>query len=288
MDKNGAADASTYDRIAEALIYLADHAEQQPSLQQLADHVGLSRTHLQRIFGRWVGISPKRFVQFLTINHARSLLDESRSVLDTTFDAGLSSPGRLHDLFVSIDAVSPGEYKGRGAGLEIHYGVQSSPFGACLIGSTARGVCWMSFHDDRDAQEGLDQLAKTWSQAALIRSDTSSAQWRDRIFAPSKSGVRRLPLLLRGTNFQLKVWEALVRVPPGFVCSYGDLARWIGMPTAARAAATAVAANPIAYLIPCHRVIRSVGGMGGYRWGPGRKRAMIGWELATAREEIEP
>jgi AraC family transcriptional regulator of adaptative response/methylated-DNA-[protein]-cysteine methyltransferase len=275
--------SDAYDRIAQALQYLDAHREEKPTLEQVAEHVQLSPFHFQRLFRSWAGISPKRFLQFLTITNARRCLEEARSVLDATFEAGLSSPGRLHDLFVAVEAVTPGEYKRRGAGVTIRYGVQDSPFGTCLIGSTDRGVCWLSFHDEREAQNGMTQLAETWMCATLQRSDEDSATWRDRIFDARRSDdPRPLPLLVRGTNFQLKVWEALIRVPAGLVCSYQDLARWIGRPTATRAAASAVAVNPVAYLIPCHRVIRSIGQFGEYRWGAKRKKAMIGWEMATA------
>jgi len=278
--------SNAYDRIAQALQYLDAHREEQPTLEQVADHVQLSPFHFQRLFGSWVGISPKRFLQFLTINNARRCLDEARSVLDAAFRAGLSSPSRLHDLFVAVEAVTPGEYKRRGAGLTIRYGVQDSPFGTCLIGSTDRGVCWLSFHDEREAQDGMTQLSETWACANLQSSDQDSATWRDRIFDTRHGDdPRRLPLLVRGTNFQLKVWQALIRVPAGRICSYQDLARWIGRPTATRAVASAVAANPVAYLIPCHRVIRSMGQFGEYRWGANRKKAIIGWEMATAAME---
>jgi AraC family transcriptional regulator of adaptative response/methylated-DNA-[protein]-cysteine methyltransferase len=271
-----------FERIGQALRYLEAHRLQQPSLEQVAAHVQLSPSHFQRLFGRWVGVSPKRFLQFLTLDSARRALAEARPVLDATFDAGLSSPSRLHDLFVSIEAVTPGEYKACGEGLTIRYGVQRSPFGGCLIGSTERGVCWLSFHD-QDEASGVDQLAQTWQRARLHRDQTNAAAWRDRIFGgPAGNGPRPLPLLVRGTNFQLKVWEALIRIPPGRVCAYQDLARWIGRPTATRAVASAVASNPVSFLIPCHRVIRSMGHFGQYRWGAFRKKALIGWEMTAA------
>ena len=265
-----------YDRMARALRYLEEHRAEQPDLERVARHVDLSPHHFQRLFQEWVGISPKRFLQFLTVEQARASLDGSRSVLDATFDAGLSSPGRLHDLLVSIDAVTPGEYKRQGEGLSIRYGVQPSPFGDCLVAGTGRGVCWLSFHDSSDVEEGLAQLRRTWERATLEPGPAESRDWRDRIFG----GRGPLPLLVRGTNFQLKVWEALVRVPAGRLCSYGDLARWVGRPKAARAVGSAVAANPVALLIPCHRVIRSAGTIGDYRWGAPRKRALVAYELA--------
>jgi len=275
--------ASDYERIGRALAFLEAHWEEQPGLEAVAETVGLSPHHFQRLFKRWVGISPKRFVQFLTIDCARQRLAEARSVLDATFDAGLSSPGRLHDLFVSVDGVTPGEYKRQGLGLTIRYGVQASPFGECLLGTTDRGVCWLSFHDGADAEAGLRGLRAHFAQAMLVEAGDETRALRDRIFGPRGRGAPEpIRLLARGTNFQLKVWEALIRVPPGLVCSYRDLARWVGQPGAARAVGSAVANNPISYLIPCHRVIRSMGHCGQYRWGPARKRAMLGWEAARA------
>lgn len=276
--------SNEYERIGRALAFLQANWEEHPGLEAVAAHVGLSRFHLQRLFTRWVGISPKRFLQALTIDCARDRLAQARSVLDATFDAGLSSPGRLHDLFVSVDGVTPGEFKLRGAGLTIRYGVQSSPFGACLIGTTDRGVCWLSFHDQSVGGDGLAQLRAHWANASLVEAQGEIRGLRDRIFSPTTAHPKEpVRLLARGTNFQLKVWEALIRVPAGLVCSYSDLARWIGQPRASRAVGSAVAHNPISFLIPCHRVIRSMGHFGQYRWGPARKQAMLAWELSRAR-----
>ena len=270
-----------YDRIAQALEYLDGHSTEHPGLEAVARHVGVSPFHLQRIFSRWAGVSPKRFLQFLTVEHARSCLEGSMSVLEATFEVGPSSPGRLHDLTVAVDAVTPGELKSRGAGVTVRYGVHDSPFGRCLIGSTERGVCWLSFHDDVDAADGVESLRDDWANAELVPDSDGAARWRDRIFERINGGVPGpLPVLLAGTNFQLKVWRALLRVPPGELCSYAGLAAGIDRPTATRAVASAVAANRIAYLIPCHRVIRSMGVIGQYRWGSVRKRALIGWEQA--------
>jgi len=278
--------SETYARIEKALCYVDDHREEQPGLEEIAKHVGLSPYHFQKLFSRWVGISPKRFLQFLTVDHARQCLEESRSVLDATYDSGLSSPGRLHDLFVGIDAMTPGEYKRRGEGLEIRYGVHPSPFGACLVGATDRGVCWLSFHDDANSEDGIRDLRRTWERASFSHIPEETSAWCERIFAEKGTAEKKtLPLMIRGTNFQIKVWEALIRVPRGTLCSYQDVARWIGQPTATRAVGSAVAANPIAYLIPCHRVIRAMGSFGDYRWGATRKQAMIGWEMAVRQSE---
>lgn len=274
-----------YQRVERALAYLETHRAGRPALEEVAAHVGLSPFHLQRIFSRWVGISPKRFLQFLTVDHARRCLDETRSVLEATFDAGLSSPGRLHDLMVAVDAVTPGEYKSRGEGLTVRWGFQGSPFGGCLIGTTDRGVCWLSFPDENERASAVEELRRGFENAEFREDPKGSAKWRTRIFErETGGGTEPLPVLLSGTNFQLKVWEALLRVPAGGLCSYSDLATVMGRPSATRAVASAVAANHIAYLIPCHRVIRSMGTFGQYRWGTARKQAIVGWEQAKRLE----
>ena len=270
-----------YHRIESALVYLEAHRSEQPTLETVAQHVGLSPFHFQRIFSDWVGISPKRFLQYLTIEHARRCLAETRSVLEATFEVGLSSPGRLHDLMVSVDAMTPGEYKRRGLGLTISWGNQPTPFGDALIGATDRGVCWLSFPDESEQASAVEELHGSFCNAEFREDPIEMAAWRDRIFAPAGSpDAEPLSVLLAGTNFQLKVWEALLRVPSGGLCSYSDLAVLMGRPTATRAVASAVAANHIAYLIPCHRVIRSMGEFGQYRWGSVRKQAIVGWEQA--------
>jgi len=274
-----------YQRIEAALTYLETNRTRQPTLEEVASHVGLSPFHFQRLFSRWVGISPKRFLQYLTIEHARACLAETRSVLDAAYDVGLSSPGRLHDLMVAVDAVTPGEFKTGGAGLTIRYGFTSSPFGLCLIGVTDRGVCWLAYPDENERSEAVEELHENFCSAELREDPAAMARWRDRIFSsPESRFTEPLPVLLTGTNFQLKVWEALLRIPAGGLCSYADLAGLMGRPTATRAVASAVAANHIAFLIPCHRVIRSKGEFGRYRWGAARKRAIVGWEQAKRLE----
>ncbi len=270
-----------YQRIEEALAYLETHRTEQPTLEEVADHVGLSPFHFQRIFSRWVGISPKRFLQFLTVEHARRCLAETRSVLEATFETGLSSPGRLHDLMVAVDAMTPGEIRAGGAGLGVRHGLVPSPFGPCFIGVTERGVCWMAFPDEGEEAGSLAGLEVSFPHAEFHNDPGKAAHWRDRIFDRTGAEIGApLPILLAGTNFQLKVWEALLRVPSGGLCSYSDLAQLMGRPTATRAVASAVARNHIAYLIPCHRVIRSMGEFGQYRWGAARKQALIGFEQA--------
>jgi len=274
---------SDYDRIAATIRFLDEHRTPQPRLRDVADAAGLSEFHFQRLFTRWAGISPKRFAQLLTIDGARALLRQSRSLLDAALELGLSGPSRLHDLFVTIDAVTPGEYKGGGGGLRIKFGMHESPFGSCLIGVTGRGICWLSFADGHAARDGLTELRETWPAAELVRNPRATAAIAGRVFR-----VRRtergapLRLLVGGTNFQLKVWEALIGIPPGRVATYGELAKAIGQPHAARAVGHALAANPISYLIPCHRVIRGLGVVGNYRWGTPRKQAMLAWEGAQS------
>ena len=280
-DMSTTTDNRDYDRVELALRFLHEHRDDRPDLDEVARHVGLSPAHFQRLFSRWAGVSPKRFCQFLSAEHARRCLAASRSVLEAAFEVGLSSPGRLHDLTVAVDAVTPGELRSGGAGLVIRHGQIDSPFGRCFIAATDRGVCSLSFPTDSDGEEGLAWLRETFSGAELQPAPIEIAGLGQRIFARA-GGDGPLPVLLAGTNFQLKVWEALLRIPPGRLCSYGDLADWMGRRTATRAVASAIAANHIAYLIPCHRVIRSLGDFGEYRWGAARKRAMVGLEMARS------
>ncbi len=267
-----------YDRVERALRFLERAAPEQPNLQELSSHVGLSEFHMQRLFTRWAGISPKRFLQVQTLRYAKEALDESRSVLDGTYEVGLSSAGRLHDLFVTLEAVTPGEYRAGGAGLRIEAGFHDSPFGECLIGLTDRGVCGLGFLDgDRDA--AWADLQARWPQASLHESARRTHGAARQIFEPLGSDTGKpLALLVRGTNFQVQVWNALLRIPPARLAAYEDIAAAVGSPRAVRAVGTAVGRNPIAWLIPCHRVIRTNGALGGYRWGLPRKRAMLAWE----------
>ncbi len=265
-----------YNRIEQAIYYLEQHAQAQPELKDVASHIGLSEYHFQRLFTRWVGISPKRFLQFLTKENAKEMLQRS-SVLDAALSSGLSSPGRLHDLMVNTEAVTPGEFKGRGAGLTIRYGFHPSPFGECLVGLTERGICYFGFVE-KDKPGTLAVLRSEWRFATLVEDPASTAPAIDPLFG---LGGGPISLYLVGTNFQLKVWEALLRIPPGSVTTYQSLASFIGQPNASRAVGNAVAHNPIAWLIPCHRVIRKMGEFGNYRYGPARKKAILGWEMAA-------
>lgn len=271
-----------YHRIEAVIRYLEAHAGEQPSLQDAAAAVGLSEFHLQRLFRRWAGVSPKRFLQYLTIEHAKRALREGLSVLAAAYEAGLSGPGRLHDLFVAVEAVTPGEYKALGAALEVRYGVAPSPFGECVLAVTERGVCALEFVSDDDRDAPVARLRRAWPGARLVHDPQRVSRQADRIFGPAAGRTGPITLLLQGTNFQLKVWQALLAIPAGAATSYGALAEALDAPGSARAVGGAVGKNPIAYLIPCHRVLRESGRFGDYRWGAERKRAILGWEAARA------
>jgi AraC family transcriptional regulator of adaptative response/methylated-DNA-[protein]-cysteine methyltransferase len=271
---------SDYQRVAAAIEYLSTRHQEQPGLGELSAELGLSRAHLQRVFSRWAGISPKRFLQYLTKEHAKAVLAES-SVLDASLSVGLSGPGRLHDLMVSTEAMTPGEVKSKGAGLRIEYGVHDSPFGRCLLASTERGVCKLAFFDRENERDALlDELHAHWANASISEDGAKTRSLRDRIFGADLGSGEPLHVLLRGTNFQIKVWEALLTVPRGSLVDYGTLAEQLHSRQAARAVGTAVAQNDIAFLIPCHRVIRNTGVFGRYRWGEARKKALVAWESA--------
>ena len=272
-----------YLRIEQAIMYLEDHYKDQPSLEEVAANIGLSEYHFQRLFTRWAGVSPKRFLQFLTKEGAKEFLDKSENLLDTTHQVGLSSLGRLHDLLVTTEAVSPGEYKSHGEGVTIRYGLHASPFGKCLVAVTERGICHLGF---AQASEGaaIDNLVADWKNARMIEDNRGTAPLIEPIFDLKYRG-KPLNIHLRGTNFQLKVWEALLKIPTGAVTTYEGLAQRIGQPAASRAVGTAVGHNPIAVLIPCHRVIRKVGEFGNYRYGALRKKALLAYESVIASPE---
>ena len=275
-----------YQTVEKAITYLEDHVEEQPNLKDVAESVHLSEYHFQRLFSRWVGISPKRFLQYLTKERAKEMLGGSVSVLEAAYAAGLSSPGRLHDLFVNCEAVTPGDYKSQGEDLEIAYGFHASPFGECLLALTGRGICDLIFVSEGNREEALKALKKRWARAALHEDPQRTGPVVAQVFDRLTGGeAKPLSLHLRGTNFQIKVWEALLNIPSGTVVSYEDIAVSIGMPSAARAVSNAVARNPIPVIVPCHRVIRKAGAYGGYRWGTARKKALLGWEAAYSRKD---
>ena len=273
--------SNDYERVEQAIAFLEENFSRQPELKEVAASVNLSEYHFQRLFTRWVGISPKRFLQFLTKERAKDLLEESHDVLGVAYETGLSGPGRLHDLFVTCEAVTPGEFKSRGEGLAIAYGFHPTPFGECLLAVTERGICNLSFVQEGDRAGALDALKDRWQKARLIKAAARTEPLVSQIFAWYVGQTRSpLHLVLNGTNFQIKVWEALLQIPPGAVVSYEDIAARIGMPSASRAVGNAVAQNPIPVIIPCHRVIRKAGDFGGYHYGAARKKALLGWEAA--------
>jgi len=287
-------DTRDFQRIEASIHFIEAHYREEPSLRDIAASADLSPFHFERLFKRWAGTTPKRFVQCLRVEHAKSLLEHSKSLLDVSWDTGLSSPSRLHDLFCSIEAVTPGEYKSGGAGVEIRHGIYATPFGDCLIGITERGICHFAFCDALDGASGdsperrrkdhareLRVLQDRWPRAKLEADGGASGALIARLFDSSDSS-RGDPfhLLVKGTNFQIQVWRALISIPPGCVVSYTDVAKRVGRRDAVRAVAGAIAANSIGYLIPCHRVLRSTGALSGYRWGSERKLALLAWESA--------
>ena len=275
-----AAECEAYRTVEQAIEYLQDHARQQPRLADVAACVGLSEFHFQRRFSEWAGISPKRFLQYLTKEHAKEALRNREDVLGAAYASGLSSPGRLHDLMVTCEAMSPGEQRSRGEGVAIRYGVHPTPFGECLIATTVRGICRLVFvgPDGRDTE--IEELRRNWPHAQLSRDQSATEVPVSSIFDPMNRN-KPLHLWVSGSNFQIKVWEALLRIAPGELASYEQVARAIDHPRASRAVGAAVGANPVAVLIPCHRVIRKAGDFGDYRWGLARKRALVGREAAA-------
>jgi AraC family transcriptional regulator, regulatory protein of adaptative response / methylated-DNA-[protein]-cysteine methyltransferase len=270
-----------YRRIEKAITYLEEHALEQPSLDEVAEHIGLSSYHFQRLFKSWAGVSPKRFLQYLTIENAKKLLRDSVSVLDAALDVGLSGPGRLHDLFVSVEAMTPGEFKAQGKDLIISYGFHGTPFGECLLAVTPRGICHLSFVDPETRALALGELRATWQDSTFVEDQSAGREIIKQIFGQTRSKDQTpLKVLLKGTNFQIKVWEALLKIPDGTAVSYGSLAKAVGRPKAHRAVGTASGHNPVGYLIPCHRVLRANGDIGGYHWGTARKRAILAREVA--------
>lgn len=274
-------DSNQFDRIAKAIDFIGRNFRSQPSLDEVAAHVHLSPHHFQRLFSEWAGVTPKKFLQYISIEHAKSMLREPKTTLfDAAHETGLSSTGRLHDLFVNIEGMTPAEYRNGGANLSIRFSFGDSPFGIMGIASTSRGICFMAFA--KSEQEALADLRLQFPNATIEEGNSTMHDLALNVFAERQ--VHPLQLHLKGTPFQLKVWEALLKIPMGRLSSYGALANEINAPGASRAVGTAIGRNPIAYLIPCHRVIQQGGLLGGYRWGTTRKTAMIGWEAAQAME----
>lgn len=269
-----------YAHIRRAIAFLTESAEEQPDLDRLAAHLGLSPAYCQRLFKRWCGLSPKEFVQAVTFDRARKLLDSDESVLGAALGSGLSGPGRLHDLFVDHEAMTPGDYKRRGAGLSIHYGFHTSPFGLALLMATERGLCGLAFADGpEDKPATLADMTRRWPAAAYREAPEETAKLARQLFAPSEwSKERPVRLVMIGSDFEVRVWESLLAIPMGTQASYADIAAKVGKPKAARAVGGAVGRNPISFVVPCHRVLGKGGSLTGYHWGITRKRAIIGWE----------
>jgi len=273
-----------YQRIEQAIQYLEKNFQHQPELDEVAEKVHLSPFHFQRIFTEWAGISPKRFLQFLTVDFLKEKLKESKNLVEAAESAGLSSQSRVYDLFTTLEAVTPQEYKLKGSGIRIEYGMHETQFGTCLIGVTDRGICWLSFlSTDEDPKFELEKMKEHWNNSIFHENKNLTASFIDKIFhtAPD-TAEEKLHLFVKGTNFQVKVWEALLKLPMGSVLTYQDIATSIQNPKAMQAVGSAVGSNHIAYLIPCHRVIRKDGILGEYRWNSVRKKSIIGWEMAKA------
>lgn len=274
-----------YNRIAKAIDYINHNFKSQPNLNEIADNVHISPAHFQRLFTEWAGTSPKKFLQFISVEHAKKMLKEQQATLfDTTFEMGLSSTSRLHDLFINIEGMTPAEYKHGGKNLNINYSFAESPFGNLIVASTPKGICHMAFEEDEE--KALQNLKDKFPNASFQRKLDLTQQNALFIFQNDWSNLGKIKLHLKGTHFQLKVWESLLKIPMGKLTSYGSLAEHIGKPNASRAIGTAIGNNPVAYLIPCHRVIQSTGNFGGYKWGNTRKTAIIGWEGVKTNQEI--
>lgn len=271
-----------YQRVAKAITYIKEHSAEQPGLDEIAEAVHLSPYHFHRMFKEWAGVTPKDFLQYISLNRAKKLLDENRSIEETAFETGLSSSSRVHDLFVNIEGMTPGEYKNGGKGLEIRYHFAESPFGKVLIASTGKGICNLLFVDSE--KQGVEELKKSWPKATLTEGADEHITNLEEAFHDDWDDPENIRLHIRGTDFQIKVWEALLKIPAGKLATYSDIARRIDKPKASRAVGTAVGNNPVAYFIPCHRVIKKAGGIGDYRWGSSRKTAIIGWEGAKASQ----
>jgi AraC family transcriptional regulator, regulatory protein of adaptative response / methylated-DNA-[protein]-cysteine methyltransferase len=273
-----------YNRIADAITYIQTHFKQQPNLDEVAEKIHLSPFHFQRLFTDWAGVSPKKFLQYTSIEYAKNILKNKQATLfDVAYQIGLSGTGRLHDLFIKIEGMTPGEFKNGGESLLINYSYAETLFGNILVASTAKGICYMAFADDE--QQALIALQQHFPKANFKQMLDTMQQNALYIFTQDWATLPQIKLHLKGTNFQLKVWETLLKIPTGQLSTYGDIATQIKNPKAARAVGTAIGSNPVAFLIPCHRVIQATGTLGGYMWGPIRKTAIIGWEAAKTQLE---
>jgi AraC family transcriptional regulator of adaptative response/methylated-DNA-[protein]-cysteine methyltransferase len=271
-----------YDMVKHTLAFISENWREQPSLETLADQAGLSPTHLQRLFTRWAGLSPKAFLQAVTLDHARGLLRDSASILDASYELGLSGPGRLHDLFVTHEGMSPGIYKAHGRGLNIEYGFHDCPFGRALILITSEGLAGLAFADHGKEKSALADMTSRWPEATYVENQQATAAYAKRIFESERwKPDQPLKIVFIGSDFEIRVWETILRIPFGKASTYSDIACHIGKPKAARAVGSAVGKNPISFVVPCHRVLEKSGGLGGYHWGLTRKRAILGWEAGA-------
>ena len=272
-----------YSKISKAIAFIDTNFKEQPTLDEIASHIHLSPFHFQRLFKEWVGISPKKYLQFISSNYAKSLLrKKDKNMFDTAFDTGLSGTGRLHDLFIKLEGMTPGEYKNGGMNLHINYSYAESPFGNMIVASTTKGICHMAFIEN--IENGISELKMQFPNANYIQKVDKIQQDALFIFQNDWSRLNEIKLHLKGTDFQLKVWEALMSIPQGDLSTYGEIAKIIKRPKASRAVGTAIGNNPVAFLIPCHRVIQQSGNIGGYRWNPIRKKAIIGWEASKINQ----
>ncbi|MBM6578604.1 bifunctional helix-turn-helix domain-containing protein/methylated-DNA--[protein]-cysteine S-methyltransferase [Microvirga sp. BT689] len=270
---------SDYERVRRIIAFISERWREQPSLETIADHVGLSTTHVHHLFRRWSGLSPKAFLQAITLDNAKALLADSASVLDATYELGLSGPARLHDLFVTHEAMTPGDYKTGGSGLTMRFGFHPSPFGEAILIATERGLAGLGFVDDGDRKAALADMTRRWPKAQYVEDEAATAPLAKRIFNPSQwQAEQPLRVVLIGTDFEVRVWQTLLRIPRDRATTYSDIARHIGKPAAARAVGAAVGKNPISFVVPCHRVLGRSGALTGYHWGLTRKQAILGWE----------
>lgn len=284
LSGSGVSDLRDYDSVRRAIAFISGHWRTQPSIDEVADAAGVTADELHLLFRRWAGLSPKAFMQALTLDHAKGLLRDSASVLDAALDSGLSGPGRLHDLFVTHEAMSPGEWKSGGAGMTLRYGRHASPFGTAIVIASERGLAGLAFADPGEEDTALADMQRRWPRAAYVEDCAATGVLARRIFDPSQwSSDRPLRVVLIGTDFEVRVWETLLTIPMGRAATYSDIAARLGRPKAARAVGAAVGRNPVSFVVPCHRVLGKGGALTGYHWGVTRKQAMLGWETGRVR-----
>ena len=276
-------DGGDYATVREVIAYLSQNWRDQPPLEEIAGHIGMEPTRLHKLFSRWAGLSPKAFLQAITLDHARAMLENSATVLDTAYEVGLSGPSRLHDLFITHEAVTPGDYRSRGEGLKVRYGFHPSPFGTALIMATERGLAGLGFADAGNERSALEDMESRWPRADCVEDSAFTAPIAARIFDPAKwTPDTPLRVVMIGTDFEIRVWESLLKIPFGQATTYSDIAHHLKKPKAARAVGAAVGRNPISFVVPCHRVLGKAGGLTGYHWGLTRKQAILGWEAGLS------